>query len=87
MRFTIFQDSHKGGRKVNQDRLAYSYGKDVLLMVIADGMGGHARGEIAGKGVGHGVPPRGARSAAPCFSRSSTTRAAASSAGVFVSSR
>ena len=47
MRFTIFQDSHKGGRKVNQDRLAYSYGKEVLLMVIADGMGGHARGEIA----------------------------------------
>jgi serine/threonine protein phosphatase PrpC len=47
LRFTIFQDSHIGGRKVNQDRLAYSYSKDVLLMVIADGMGGHARGEIA----------------------------------------
>ncbi len=47
MRFTIFQESHIGGRKVNQDRLAYSYSKDVLLMVIADGMGGHARGEIA----------------------------------------
>jgi PPM family protein phosphatase len=47
MRFTIFQDSHKGGRKSNQDRLAYSYSKEVLLMVIADGMGGHARGEIA----------------------------------------
>jgi serine/threonine protein phosphatase PrpC len=47
MRFTIFQDSHRGGRKVNQDRLAYSYSKDVLLIVIADGMGGHARGEIA----------------------------------------
>ena len=47
MRFTIFQDSHIGGRKMNQDRLAYSYSKDVLLMVIADGMGGHARGEIA----------------------------------------
>ena len=47
MRFTIFQDSHIGGRKVNQDRLAYSYSKDVLLLVIADGMGGHARGEIA----------------------------------------
>jgi serine/threonine protein phosphatase PrpC len=47
VRFTIFQDSHIGGRKVNQDRLAYSYSKDVLLMVIADGMGGHARGEIA----------------------------------------
>ncbi len=47
MRFTIFQDSYIGGRKVNQDRLAYSYSKNVLLMVIADGMGGHARGEIA----------------------------------------
>ncbi len=47
MRFTIFHDSHIGGRKVNQDRLAYSYAKDVMLMVIADGMGGHARGEIA----------------------------------------
>jgi PPM family protein phosphatase len=47
MRFTIFQDSQIGGRKYNQDRLAYSYSKDVLLMVIADGMGGHARGELA----------------------------------------
>jgi serine/threonine protein phosphatase PrpC len=47
MRFTIYQDSHIGGRKVNQDRLAYSYSKEVLMMVIADGMGGHARGEIA----------------------------------------
>jgi len=47
MRFTVFQDSQIGGRKVNQDRLAYSYSKDSLLMVIADGMGGHARGEIA----------------------------------------
>jgi PPM family protein phosphatase len=47
MRFTVFQDSKIGGRKVNQDRLAYSYFKDTLLMVLADGMGGHARGEIA----------------------------------------
>ncbi|MCA3003624.1 MAG: serine/threonine-protein phosphatase [Rhodocyclaceae bacterium] len=47
MRFTIFQDSKIGGRKVNQDRLAYSYYKDTLLMVIADGLGGYARGEIA----------------------------------------
>ncbi|AMS31345.1 hypothetical protein AEM42_01080 [Betaproteobacteria bacterium UKL13-2] len=47
MRFKVFQDSRIGGRKVNQDRLAYSYSKDTLMMVIADGMGGHARGEIA----------------------------------------
>jgi PPM family protein phosphatase len=47
MRCTIFQDSRKGSRKVNQDRLAYTYGRDTLLLVVADGMGGHAGGEIA----------------------------------------
>ena len=47
MRFTIFQESRKGSRKVNQDRVAYTYGRDTLLLVVADGMGGHAGGEIA----------------------------------------
>jgi len=47
MRFTIFQESRKGSRKVNQDRIAYTYGRDTLMMVVADGMGGHAGGEIA----------------------------------------
>ena len=47
MRFTIFQDSRKGSRRVNQDRIAYTYGRDTLLLVVADGMGGHAGGEIA----------------------------------------
>jgi PPM family protein phosphatase len=47
MRFTIFQDSRPGDRRDNEDRVGYSYGKDVLLMVIADGMGGHLRGEVA----------------------------------------
>jgi PPM family protein phosphatase len=47
MRFTIFQESRKGSRKVNQDRVAYTYGRDTLMLVIADGMGGHAGGEIA----------------------------------------
>lgn len=47
MRFTIFQESRRGSRKVNQDRIAYTYGRDTLLLVIADGMGGHAGGEIA----------------------------------------
>jgi serine/threonine protein phosphatase PrpC len=47
MKFSIFQASRQGGRKYNQDRVAYSYSKDALLMVLADGMGGHFYGEIA----------------------------------------
>ena len=47
MRFTIFQDSQVGDRKGNEDRVGYSYSRDVLLMVIADGMGGHEQGEVA----------------------------------------
>lgn len=47
MRFTIFQDSKVGDRQGNEDRVGYSYSRDVLLMVIADGMGGHQQGEVA----------------------------------------
>ncbi|HUP97201.1 MAG TPA: PP2C family serine/threonine-protein phosphatase [Usitatibacter sp.] len=47
MRFTIFQDSKVGDRKDNEDRVGYSYSRDVLMMVIADGMGGHHGGEVA----------------------------------------
>ncbi len=47
MKFTIYQASRQGGRKNNQDRVAYSYSRDALLMVVADGMGGHLHGEVA----------------------------------------
>jgi serine/threonine protein phosphatase PrpC len=47
MRFTIFQDSRLGDRRENQDRVGYAYGRNRLLMVLADGMGGHLQGEIA----------------------------------------
>lgn len=47
MKFSIYQVSRQGGRRYNQDRLAYSYTRDALLMVAADGMGGHFHGEIA----------------------------------------
>jgi serine/threonine protein phosphatase PrpC len=47
MRFTIFQESRKGAREVNQDRIAYTYSRETLLLVVADGMGGHLGGEIA----------------------------------------
>ena len=47
MKFTIHQGSRQGPRPYNQDRLAYSYSKDALLLVLADGMGGHRHGEVA----------------------------------------
>ncbi len=47
MKFTIYQNSRIGGRQYNQDRMAYSYSRDALLMVLADGMGGHLHGEVA----------------------------------------
>lgn len=47
MKFTIYQNSRQGPRQYNQDRLAYSYSKDALLLVLADGMGGHRHGEVA----------------------------------------
>ncbi|MBM3117302.1 PP2C family protein-serine/threonine phosphatase [Jeongeupia naejangsanensis] len=47
MKFTVFQDSRCGARKNNQDRVGYSYSRDALLLVVADGMGGHLHGEVA----------------------------------------
>jgi serine/threonine protein phosphatase PrpC len=47
VKFTIFQESRIGKRKTNQDRIAHCYSRDSLLMVLADGMGGHLHGEIA----------------------------------------
>jgi PPM family protein phosphatase len=47
MEFSIYQDSRRGGRKTNQDRVGYTYSRDALLMIVCDGMGGHAGGEIA----------------------------------------
>ncbi|MGA2550475.1 MAG: PP2C family serine/threonine-protein phosphatase [Burkholderiaceae bacterium] len=47
MRFSIYQESKKGGRRNNQDRMGYCYTRDALLLVVADGMGGHVQGEMA----------------------------------------
>lgn len=47
MNFSIHQASHIGNRKYNQDRVAYAYSNDTLLLVLADGMGGHLHGELA----------------------------------------
>jgi PPM family protein phosphatase len=47
MRFSIYQDSLIGERRINQDRMGYCFTSESLLMVVADGMGGHAHGEFA----------------------------------------
>lgn len=47
MDFTIFQETRKGARANNQDKVGYLYTTDSLLMIVCDGMGGHHRGDIA----------------------------------------
>jgi len=47
MQFSIYQESRRGARKSNQDRIAYCYSRNALLMLVADGMGGHLHGEVA----------------------------------------
>ena len=47
MKCSIFQDSRTGKRPYNQDRLGHWQSGESLLLLVADGMGGHAHGEIA----------------------------------------
>lgn len=53
MNFSIYQASRVGGRKYNQDRVAYAYSEGALLLVLADGMGGHSHGEVAAQAAVH----------------------------------
>jgi serine/threonine protein phosphatase PrpC len=47
MQFSIYQESRRGSRRSNQDRIASCHSRDALLMLIADGLGGHPHGEVA----------------------------------------
>ena len=47
MKFSVYQVSQKGGRPINEDRLGYTYTRAAVLLVLADGMGGHPEGEKA----------------------------------------
>jgi serine/threonine protein phosphatase PrpC len=47
MKYALFHETRIGKRPYQQDRLAYWHTKDALFMVVADGMGGHAHGDVA----------------------------------------
>lgn len=47
MKFSVFQLSRRGGRATNEDRMGYCYTREAGLFLLADGMGGHAEGEVA----------------------------------------
>ena len=47
MHYSLAQQSHQGGRDYNEDRTAIFERDDSILLVVADGLGGHAGGEIA----------------------------------------
>lgn len=47
MKFAFHQETHVGKRPYNQDRLGHWRTPEALLLVLADGMGGHAHGDIA----------------------------------------
>ena len=47
MKFSLFEDTRVGKRPYNQDRIGHWKTAESLFLVVADGMGGHAHGEIA----------------------------------------
>ncbi|HXM83808.1 MAG TPA: PP2C family serine/threonine-protein phosphatase [Burkholderiales bacterium] len=47
MKYSIVQESRRGTRHINEDRVGCWQAPDALLMAVADGLGGHLHGEIA----------------------------------------
>jgi protein phosphatase len=44
---TIVQASRLGAREANEDRVGHWSAPGAVLMAVADGLGGHAAGEVA----------------------------------------
>ena len=47
MQYSLAQQSQIGARETNQDRIACVEANNAVLLVLADGLGGYARGELA----------------------------------------
>lgn len=47
MPYSIAQQSYQGGRDYNEDRTAIYERDDTILLAVADGLGGHAGGDVA----------------------------------------
>jgi serine/threonine protein phosphatase PrpC len=65
MKFAIAQQSHIGRRPSNEDRLGHWRSAHALLLAAADGMGGHAHGELAAELALHYVGALFRREAGP----------------------
>ena len=50
MQYSITQQSYQGGRDYNEDRTAIYERDDAIMLIVADGLGGHAGGEVASQG-------------------------------------
>ncbi len=51
MDYSLSQQSHQGGRDYNEDRTAIFERDGTILLVLADGLGGHDGGEIASQAL------------------------------------
>jgi PPM family protein phosphatase len=47
MKFAIVQETRKGARRYNQDRVGHWRAPNAVLLALADGMGGYKGGELA----------------------------------------
>ena len=69
MKFAVFQLSRRGGRAVNEDRMGYCYTREAALFLLADGMGGHAEGEVAAQLVLQSIAAQFQREATPVLAK------------------
>jgi serine/threonine protein phosphatase PrpC len=51
MKYDVSKTNHLGNRKSNQDRIGVVETSDAVLLVLADGLGGHAGGDVAAETV------------------------------------